>query len=225
MTLGPHEMEFVLTVAETGRVSEHADFDLYLPDADGARPAVVFVPGPMPADYPVRPRKWPMFTGYGRLLAGRGLAAAVVNLPYHSPTRWAEVSEALPGVVEAVRGHAGVDGERVALWAMSGGGLLVGGWLADSPPWLRCLALTYPLLGDVTPRPGRPVVLTRVGQEQPRLQATVDRFLTQADETGTAVHVIDVPNGHHGFDVADHTDESRQAVLAAVDYVAANLAR
>jgi dienelactone hydrolase len=218
---------FVLTVPEIGAVSSHADFDLYVPaDAVSPRPAVVIVPGPIPADYPVRPRQWPMFTGYGHLLASRGVTAAVVNLPYYNPVEWAEVSSALPGVVASVRDRPEVDADRVAIWAFSGGGLLVGRWFGESPPWLRCLALTYPLLGDVAGlRPGRPIVLTQVGLEQPQLQATVSRFLVQAVKTGTTLNVIDVPNGHHGFDVADHTEESRQAVVAAADYVVENLAR
>lgn len=215
-------MEFVLTVPDAGTVS-FADYDLYLPES-GPLPAVVFVPGPSPADAPVRPRQWPLFTGYGRLMVSRGVAAAVVNMPYHHPAEWAEVGATLPGIVDSVRERPEIDADRVAVWAFSGGTLLVGAWFGESPAWLRCLALTYPLVGDVDAlRPGRPVVLTQVGQEQPQIQATVDRFLAKAAETGTSVHVIDVPNGHHGFDVADHTDESRQAVLAAADFVTERL--
>jgi dienelactone hydrolase len=219
-------MEFVLTVPDAGTVSEHADFDLYLPkDTEGPRPAVVIVPGTSPAAYPVRPRHWPLFIGYARLLASRGMAAAIVDVTFHQPSEWEPASKVLPGIVESVRGHAEVDADRIALWATSGGALLVGGWLAESPPWLRCLALSYPMLGETAPNPGRPIVLTQVGLEDPQLQKTVDQFLARAAETGTSVDVINVPNGHHGFDIADHTDESRQAVLAATDYVVANLAR
>jgi hypothetical protein len=216
-------MEFVLTVPDAGTVSEHADFDLYLP-GDGPRPAVVLVPGPTPPDSPAQ-REWPLFRGYGRLMASRGMVGVVVNVPYHSPVEWEAPSKALPGIVEAVRERPEVDADRVAVWAFSGGGLLVGRWFADSPAWLRCLALTYPLLrpGVDGLRPGRPVVLTRPGLERPEIQATVDAFLAKAAETGTSVHVIDVPNGHHGFDVADHTDESRQAVTAAADFVVSQL--
>lgn len=226
MTVAPHELSFVLDVPDADPAGEHESFDLYLPaDAEGPRPVVVIVPGTSPAAYHVRPRHWPLFTGYARLLASRGVAAAVVEVTFHHPAEWAAPAEALPGIVESVRAHAGVDAERVGLWAMSGGALLVSRWLAESPPWLRCLALSYPLLGETEPRPGRPIVLTRVGLEQPDMQAGVDRFLAMATESGTDVHVVDVPNGHHGFDIADHTDESREAVLSATDYVLANLAR
>jgi hypothetical protein len=54
---GPHELKFVVEVPESGTVSRHTRFDLYLPDhADHPLPAVVYLPGPIPADRPVRPR-------------------------------------------------------------------------------------------------------------------------------------------------------------------------
>ena len=125
-----------------------------------------------------------------------------------------------------------VDSQRIAVWAFSAGALLIGRWLADSPEWLRCVALTYPVLANpaadapatsVEPadmvRPGRPLVLTRVGKEQAQRQATVDRFLARAQATGAVVQVIDVPDGQHGFDMLDHTDRSRSGVRDAVDLV------
>jgi acetyl esterase/lipase len=39
------------------------------------------------------------------------------------------------------------------------------------------------------------------------------------------VEVIDVPGGQHGFDMLDHTDESRRAVEQAADWVSQRLAR
>jgi dienelactone hydrolase len=221
MTQGPHELPFVVEAPTSGTVTEHDDFDVYRPDGAGPLPAVVIVPGPVPEDSPVRPRRWPLFAGYGRLLADRGVAAAVLDLPYHSPAQWPRI--ALPEVVESVRALDVVDADRIAVWAFSGGGLLVGRWLAESPSWLRCLALTYPLLAADVVLPGRPLVLTRVGNERPEIQPTVDDFLSRAEVTGTAVRVIDVPHGQHGFDIVDHTDESRHAVLEAVDLVVGNL--
>jgi len=228
MTLGPHEMPFVLDVADSGTVTEHAGFDVYRPkDADGPLPAAVIVPGPVPELVPSRPFRWPLFAGYGRLMASRGVLGVVLDLPYHNVSDAAGLSETMPGIVESVRALDEVDGDRVALWGVSGGALLLGTWFAESPAWLRCLALTYPLLGAPTERlrPGRPLVVTRVGQERPDMQVEVDRFLSHAIASGVAVQVIDVPNGHHGFDVADHTDESRKAVHQAEELVVGYLTR
>ncbi|HEX9335441.1 MAG TPA: hypothetical protein VF892_06135, partial [Pseudonocardiaceae bacterium] len=93
----------------------------------------------------------------------------------------------------------------------------------DSPAWLRCLALSYPALRPDPVLPGRPIVLTRVGRERPVYQATVDDFLSRAKDCGADVRVIHVPDGRHGFDSLDHTDQSREAVLAAMTAVAAHL--
>lgn len=231
MAQGPHELSFVLDVPPAATVSQAA-FDVYRPEGgEGRLPAVILVPGPVPAALPLRPRRWPLYEGYGHLVAGRGVVAVVLDLPYHDPSQWLETAEELPGIVESVRELDGVDPGRVALWAFSGAGLLMGRWLEDSPPWLRCVALTYPMLvapdddglPGATLRPGRPLVVTRAGRERPDWQAAVDCFLDSAETAGAAVQVVDVPNGQHGFDVLDHTDESRQAVLEATDLVVANL--
>lgn len=59
-------------------------------------------------------------------------------------------------------------------------------------------------------------MLTKVGLEHPPIQESVDRLVTLAAD----IEVIDVTNGHHGFDALDHNDESRQAVTEGVAAVA-----
>lgn len=224
-------MTFVVDVPPVDIESHRDDVDVYRPAGEEPLPTVIIVPGPSPAQYPFPPRRWPVYAGYGRLLASRGVAAVVLDLPYHDVSDWSLISPDLPGRVESVRALDDVDPTRIAIWAWSGGALLVGSWLAESPEWLRAMALTYPVLATSEPgpmpadaiRPGRPLVLTKVGKERPDWQATVDRFLATAADNGTAVHVIDVPEGQHGFDVLDHTEESRQAVLAAADLVVEHL--
>jgi acetyl esterase/lipase len=128
-----------------------------------------------------------------------------------------------------VRADPRVDGDRVVLWFFSGGGLLSADWLRTRPAWLRGVGLTYPLLAplpgwnvDERFRPAAaigepgatipPIVLTRVGLERPEVAEQVEQFLSAATDAGVPVEVIDVPNGHHSFDILDHTDESRRAV-------------
>jgi acetyl esterase/lipase len=38
------------------------------------------------------------------------------------------------------------------------------------------------------------------------------------------LEIVDVPGGHHGFDIIDRTDESRAAVREGLDRVVAHLA-
>jgi acetyl esterase/lipase len=225
----PHELPFVLDVpAEGVTVERLGEFDLYRPaGASGPLPAVVFVHGAVPAQAPVRPRDWPVYVGYGRLAAAGGLVGVTIDLEYPSPVAWPAAADRLEPLVRAVRARPEVDPDRVALWGFSGGGLLVGRWLADSPAWLRCLALSYPWLHTLEPpeaaapesqvlRPGRPIVLTRVGRERPEVQARVDAFVAVAAAVGAAVQVIDVPDGQHAFDTLDHVPRSREAVTEAM---------
>ncbi|MFG1909600.1 hypothetical protein [Kribbella sp. NPDC048928] len=145
---------------------------------------------------------------------------------------------AIAAATTALRTHPRVDGERIALWFFSGAGPLASPFLHSPPEWLRCVALTYPVLGDselVTVRGTHPVeavagagklpvVMTVVGHELPDVAPTQPPFVEAARAAGVRLQLIDVPNGRHGFDVLDHTDESRAAVTAALDAVTALLA-
>lgn len=66
-------------------------------------------------------------------------------------------------------------------------------------------------------------MLTRVGRERPPVADTVEAFILAARACGARLTVVDVPNGRHGFDMVDHTDESRDAVRQAFNAVLAAL--
>ncbi|MBQ1075729.1 hypothetical protein KBX06_21585 [Micromonospora sp. C31] len=237
---------FVLT-PPARRHERVANLDWYVPDAIGPHPAVVLVHGgPLPDGLPT-PRDWPVYRGYGCLLADLGLLAVtvehrmrVVAGPQGPVTDCATAACDVASAVDRVRADARVDGDRIALWFFSGGGLLSTDWLRERPSWLRAVALTYPLLAPmpgwgVDPRfdpgvairePGGPVpplLLTRVGRERQEMAETVAVFLDAAGDVGVRVEVIDVPGGQHAFDMLDHTDESRRAVDQAADWVSQRL--
>lgn len=220
--------------------------DLHLPDAPGPHPAVLLVHGgPIPDDIEVPPRHWPVHLGYAALLRAAGVATAIVDhrlrgvdgtdgATVDAVTAAADVAAA----TAAVRRHPEVDEERLGLWTFSGGGLLSADWLREPPAWLRVVLLSYPLLASPAPHlpveqrlgfdprfapieavaeaasAAPPIVLTRVGLERPLLAGFVADFVTAA--AAAALEVIDVPDGQHAFDVLDDTDQSRDAVHAAV---------
>lgn len=212
--------------------------DFYLPDeTTQPQPAVLVVHGgPIPAEVRPTPRDWPIYQAYGSLVAGRGLVAATVDHRLHSPAAYATAADDVKAAVDLLRAHPAVDGDRLALWFFSGGGPLSADWLRDPPPWLRCVALTYPLLA---PFPGwpeyprflpaeavahaadLPIVLTRVGLENPKIAEGVQAFVEAA--ATKRLEIIDVPLGHHGFDYLDDDDTSRAAIGRAVDLVLATL--
>ncbi|MGW4895589.1 alpha/beta hydrolase [Kitasatospora sp. NPDC004240] len=233
-----HLAPFPLDVPERPR-HRIGRVDLHLPDTDRPAPAVLLVHGgPVAPDERPTPREWPVYLGYARYAAGLGAVGVTLDHRLHDLADFPRAAADLAEAVALVRADPRVDGERIALWFFSAGALLSAEWLAAPPPWLRCLAMTYPVLaplpgwGAVDPRlrPAAavtgagdlPIVLTRVGLEHAPIAATVSRFLAAAGGLG-GLDVIDVPNGHHGFETADPTDESRAAVRRAMHAVMAHL--
>ncbi|WP_369148182.1 dienelactone hydrolase family protein [Streptomyces sp. R44] len=234
-----HLLPFLLDVPERPR-ERVGRVDLHLPDAEGPRPAIVFVHGgPIAVDQRPTPRDTPFFLGYGRYAASMGAVGVTVDHRLHGLADYARAADDLAEAVELVRADPRVDGERIALWFFSTGGPLAADWLAAPPPWLRCVAATYPALAplpgweSVEPRfrpvdtvgtaDGPPVVLTRAGLEHPVFTATVEAFLTAAKERGAHVEVVDAPHGHHAFELVDPTDESRAVVARSMRAVLARL--
>ncbi|WP_129259988.1 alpha/beta hydrolase [Streptomyces sp. M3] len=235
-----HLRPFLLDVPELPR--ERTDnLDLYLPPAtDGPRPVVVFVHGgPVPAGASPTPRDWPTLRGYACYAADRGVVGATLDHRLHAVTDYERAAADVADAVERVRADPRVDADRVALWFFSGSGPLTADWMGKPPPWLRCLAADYPIMAPL-PNWGRldarfhpadavthagalPLVLVRAGLESAEIAATVEEFLAAARRCGADVEVVDVPNGHHGFETVDPTDESRAAVHRAMGTVLRHL--
>ncbi|MBD0709039.1 MULTISPECIES: alpha/beta hydrolase [unclassified Streptomyces] len=240
----PYDLPFLFEVPEGPR-ERRGRFDLHLPagarPGDPPRPAIVFVHGgPVAADRRPTPRDTPFYLGYGRYAASLGAIGVTLDHRLHGLADYPLAADDLAGTVAAVRADPRVDADRIALWFFSAGGLLMADWLAAPPPWLRCLAATYPVLGPlpgwraVEPRfhpaafpgtaDGPPLVLTRAGREHAVFAERVEEYLTAAARTGAEVEIVDVPEGRHGFELLDRTEESRAAVERAMRSVLARLA-
>jgi len=234
-----HLRPFLLDVPELPR-ERTGNVDLYLPGAEGPRPAVVFVHGgPVPAGARPTPRDWPTLRGYARYAAGQGVVGVTLDHRLHDVADYERAAADVAAAVELVRADPRVDADRIALWFFSGGGPITADWLGAPPAWLRCLAASYPILAPLPNwgmsgsrfRPAEavadagalPVVLTRVGLELPEIAATVEEFLAAAGSCGANVEVVDVPHGRHGFETLDPTDESREAVHRAMRSVLTHL--
>ncbi|MCX5001214.1 alpha/beta hydrolase [Streptomyces sp. NBC_00638] len=240
-----HLRPFLLDVPERPR-ERVGRVDLHLPDTpaeDGSPwPTVVFVHGgPVHPDVRPTPRDWPAFVGYGRYVASMGAVGVTLDHRLHDLADYGRAADDLAEAVDLVRADPRVDESRVALWYFSAGGLLSADWLAAPPPWLRCVAATYPMLAplpnwgrvdsrfrpaDAVRTAGRlPIVVTRVELERAEIAVTVEEFLGAAKECDADVELIDVPLGHHGFETTEHTEEASRAVERAVRSVLGHLRR
>jgi dienelactone hydrolase len=229
---------FVLPVE--ARTPERQEFlDLYLPDdIAGPRPAILVVPGgPLPAEVRPTQRDWPVFQGYAQLAAGRGAVGAIVDHRLHSPEEYPTGAANVEAALETLRSDPRVDENRLALWFYSGSGLFAADWFREPPSWLRAVALSYPLLAPFPGWPADPrfdpiaavadagelpIILTRVGLENPGIAGAVESFVTAATKANLAI--VDLPDGHHSFETKDDNDESRAAIERAMGLVLANLA-
>jgi dienelactone hydrolase len=211
---------------------DRGDFDLYLPEQGGRPPVVVLVHGLFQQPPPVSPRRTPFFQAYASQLAHRGVAAVMFDHELTGGMRYPEAAATLDRVLSAVRGASEVDGNKVAGWFFSGGGPLAYPLLDAGHDWLRCVALTYPLLPteDIPGWPSlsdavrglgdTPAVLTLVEHELPAFVAG-QRALLEARPVGLTT--IDVPAAEHGFDAGPDTEHGRAAVSAALTAVAGHM--
>lgn len=228
---------FVLDVAQGAehRVDRVGELDFYRPAGTARTGAILLVHGgPGPAHLEVSPRDWPVYQGYATAIAQRGQVAVLANHSLiHGLDQLATAADDVEAAVGVLRADPQVDPERVVLWFFSGAGLLAGEWLDSRPDWLHAVALTYPLLATppgvdelvsaaevIGKHKDLPVLLTRVGREREELARPVAEFVSAG---GAALDIIDVPKGQHGFDMLDHSEESRAAVTKALDWAIAHL--
>jgi len=214
------------------------------------RPAVVFVHGgPVPALGSVK--DWGVFVSYGQLAAASGFVGVTFNHRFHAPELAPEADADVVELVAYLRKNAsdfGIDRDRIAIWAFSGGGPFLARWIADPPPYLRALVSYYAVLDIRTAPPGQPAKLTseararlspvaqliastrpvpmliaRAGQDDKFLNSTVDAFISEALKLNQPVELLTHPEGRHGFDILDEGARSREIVARTFAFLDAQL--
>jgi dienelactone hydrolase len=153
-----------------------------------------------------------------------------------------------------VRGHAdalGVDRDRIVLWSVSAGGIFLSQPVREAPPYLRCLVAYYPeldLQGERESAPASvsdetlrefspvyqlsqsdksppPIFIARAGLDDADLNAGVARFVEVALRKNVTLDLVNHATGHHGFDVEDDDDRSREIIRQTIAFIRAHTAR
>jgi len=215
-------------------------------------PAVVFVHGgPVPREM-LAPTEWGFFTSYGELAVMSGFVGVVFNHRLHAPTDYPTAQTDMQAAIDYLRSHAddlGIDQDRIAVWAFSGGGPLLAWCLRDRPPFLRCLLAFYALLdvrhllppdpdaervarahafspathlGDAaTPLP---IFVARAGRDSAVINTSIDEFVREALAGNVSLDLANHSDGQHGFDVLDDDERSREIIGRAIAFAKARLA-
>lgn len=207
------------------------NLDVYLPEGGGPVPGVLIVHGLFPERPETMPRQSRFFRDYASHLARRGIVAAVVDHDLTEGMRFPEASATIGRAVEDLRNQPEVDAAVVGVWIFSGGGPLSYPFLADPPPWLRGLELTYPMLPaeDIPGWPTMdhavagtktvPTFITVVEHEMPMFAPDQQAFLERVEQIGSPVTVQTVAGAAHGFDALEPERHTQKAVAAGIDWM------
>lgn len=216
-------------------------------------PAVIFVSGNASPELMQDAKEWGAFVSGAQLVTTVGAVGVTFNKRAWSGLDLEELERAAGDVEDAidyVREHAselGIDPDRLALWVFSAGpptGLRRA--LRDTPEYLRCLVVYYGVMdlrgGAQWPEEERglagfspvtyledkagemaPTLLVRCGQDNPRLNRTVEDFVGEGLRRNAPLEVINFPEGHHGFDVLDDLPETRGILRRTLGFCAGHL--
>jgi len=239
-------------VYKTGDAGAPLHMDVYSPPGPArARPAVILIHGgPIPQ---LGAKNMGVFVSYGEVVAASGLVAVAFDHRFLAPARLQDAASDVADLVSHVRANAssiGVDPERIALWAFSGGGPFLSSALRARPSWLRAVASYYAVLDLQQPPPGAPdggmsaetrtlfspvaalgqdaknappILLARAGLDNPWLNDGVDRFVAAALSRGATLDLLTHPSGRHGFDILDDDARSREIIRRTLEFLRARL--
>ena len=214
-------------------------FDLYRPAGNGAAPAVVMIHGgPLGARLATDPKDWRIYQDLGRLIAASGLAGVAFNHRFYGFTDIAQAAGDVRELLAHLTANAAalkISADRLALWAFSGGGVVLSQFLADLPENIRAVAANYAALDasvkefsasaqvSAATKPIPPLCVVRSGLDQPQLNATIDAFVAAALAKGAPLELYNHESGHHGFEIEDDNDRTRYVLKRTLDFFANHL--
>jgi len=223
--------------------------DVYAPAGLGPeeqRPAVILIHGG-PIDPAMSPNEWGVFQSYGQILAASGFVAVAFKHRLYGAEDYPRAAGDVAALIDHARSQSAtfkIDGDRIALWAFSGGGPLLSSAFRKPPPYVRAVISYYAMLDfeggppvfktvppELSPlkqlRPGTgpfpPVLIARVGLDDAWSNAAVDAFVATAHSKNVTLDLLTFPEGHHGFDIFDDQERSREIIRATLAFLKANL--
>ena len=234
--------------------------DVYTPPdapASSRLPAVILIHGgPIPPG--MEPKGMGVYQSLGELVAVSGMVAVTFNHRFHGQAMLVEAAGDVRDLVRHVRENAagyGIDGDRLALWAFSGGGPFLSSALREGPEHVKAMAAFYAVMdlqqrpASVAPgspndlddetrkayspayhvatgsRPIAPLLIARAGYDNPWINDSIDRFVAKALERNVSLELMNHENGRHGFDILDDDERSREILTRTLAFLKSRLLR
>jgi acetyl esterase/lipase len=213
------------------------------------RPAVIFIHGGrIPPNLRTTPKEWGAYVSFGQLVAASGFVGVAFNHRFYTWNSLPDSQSDLMDLIAHVRDNAdslGVDKDRIILWAVSAGGVFLGHPLRDAQPYIRCIVGYYPQIdlqnsrksapASVTDETLReysaiyhlrnrekgvpPIFIARAGLDDATLNDGVDRFVQLALAKNLTIEVVNHATGHHGFDIEDDNQRSREILRRTIEFI------
>jgi len=161
---------------------------------------------------------------YATLCAASGMAAVLfecASQPYF-------VAKDVLNYVAANHDRLHIDPDRFGILSVSGQAQTALTLLShadiEAVDWVRAFVALYPHIESV-PRPATTpdVLLVTAGSDLPQRRTLVDRAIARLQFYGIEPSIVEYPAGVHHFDSAMNTEQSRDAIQAALDFLAAEL--
>ena len=219
--LHAQEMRFFYPAPPTSSVEVLKDqpygslqMDVYRPAAGDRTmlPALVFFNIAQGAD-----RSNPFYRTWATIAASQGLVAVLPDLRDES---FEKDFDSAMAHLTASSGSLGIDRDRSAVYAGSGNGWRALPLLQDPSRTVVKSAVMY-YGGATVPAFKRdlPVLLVRAGLDRPPLNRSLAGLVTQATNENAPVTLLNYPGGHHGFEIVDDEEATREVIDSTIAYV------
>lgn len=205
--------------------------------------------GRIPPNLLTTPKDWAVYVSFGELMAASGFVGVNFNHRFHTWESLADSQADVMDAMKYVRDNAatlGVDPEKIVLWTISAGGIFLSRPLQERPPYLKSIVAYYTQLDLQTSRATTPATVSdetlrdfspvyhlektaagnlppmfiaRAGLDNATLNAGLDRFVQVALNKNASVEVMNHATGHHGFDIEDNNDRSREILKRTIEFL------
>lgn len=159
----------------------------------------------------------PFYAAWARQAASRGMVAILPDL---RDGQQAEDFRALLAFLDEHATHLGMDHDAIAVYAGSGNAYRAFPILESPELKLVKAAVIYYGAGNVAKfRLDLPVLMVRAGLDRPDLNRDMTELAAKGVSQNAPVTLLNYPTGHHGFELVDNNDATRDVVEQTLAWV------